>query len=91
MDTLHRIRNDVNGNPRHVVHFTDLEPPAMRDTLREQSSISDRYARVVKLANKLGGRRFHNKQYGGGVVFTAYACEIEDIVARVHAMQRAKA
>lgn len=87
MDTLFRAKNDVNGNPRHVVHFTDLEPAAMRDTLRERMDIPERYARVLALARKLGGRKFHNKQYGGGVIFQAYACEIPKIVARIHAMQ----
>ena len=45
--------------------------------------------RAVKLANKLGGRKYHNKAYGGGIVFTAYECELERIVARIHAMQEA--
>ena len=50
-------------------------------------TISERYARAVKWANKLGGRKFHNKSFGGGIVFTAYDCELPRIVARIHAMQ----
>lgn len=87
MDTLHRIKNDVNGNPRHVVHFTELEPPAMRESLRNIMGLSERYDRIVALARKVGGRRFHNKQYGGGVVFQAYACEMPERVSRIQAMQ----
>lgn len=52
-----RINNDVNGNPRFVCHFLN---------------IADNYTIAVKLANKIGGRKFHNKQYGGGIVFQSY-------------------
>lgn len=84
-----RVRNDVNGNPRYVCHFTDLETFNTRFYGRVNSTLSERYARAVKLANKLGGRKYHNKAYGGGIVFTAYECELERIVARIHAMQEA--
>ena len=85
---IYRAKNDINGNPRHVVHFTDLEPPEARDTNRARFTLPERYAAVLIHARKLGGRRFHNKQYGGGVVFTAYECEMSAIVARIVAMQR---
>lgn len=68
-----RIKNDINGNPRHVIHFLALVPKGKMAT----------YEQVVKAANKLGGRKFHNKQFGGGVVFTAYECEMPEIIARV--------
>lgn len=82
-----RVKNDVNGNPRHVCHFTDLETFNTRFYGRVNSTISERYARVVKLANKVGGRKYHNKFYGGGIVFTAYDCELQGIVNRILAMQ----
>ena len=52
-----RINNDTNGNPRYVVHFLQ---------------IAETYERALFLARKIGGRKFHNKQYGGGVVFQSY-------------------
>ena len=52
-----RINNDTNGNPRYVVHFLQL---------------ADTYARALFLARQLGGRKFHNKQYGGGIAFQSY-------------------
>jgi hypothetical protein len=52
-----RINNDVNGNPRFVVHFLKL---------------ADTYERALYLGRKLGGRKFHNKQYGGGIAFQSY-------------------
>ncbi len=75
-----RVNNDVNGNPRFVCHFLDLEPaPDYKLTL------GDRYARVVKAANNLGGRKYHNKRFGGCIVFQAYECQLADIAARVRA------
>lgn len=57
-----RINNDVNGNPRYVFHFLQL---------------ADTYEQALKLAKKLGGRKFHNKQYGGGIVIQSYSLEAE--------------
>jgi len=62
-----RVNNDVNGNPRYVVHFLDIAP--MR---YGEYELSNKYDGVVKFANKLGGKKFHNKQYGGGIVFQSY-------------------
>jgi len=52
-----RINNDINGNPRFVVHYLQL---------------ADTYERAIYLGRKLGGRKFHNKQYGGGIAFQSY-------------------
>lgn len=56
-DDFTRITNDTYGNPRYVIHF-----------LR----IASTYDKALKLARKVGGRKFHNKQYGGGIVFQTY-------------------
>ena len=60
-----RVKNDVNGNPRYVCHFLALDVHG----LESDFTISERYAMACKLANRAGGRKFHNKQYGGGIVF----------------------
>ena len=52
-----RMNNDVNGNPRYVIHFL---------------AIADDYRHAVNLARAIGGRKFHNKQYGGGIIFQSY-------------------
>ena len=64
-----RIYNDTNGNPRYVVHFLDVEPAAWK---HYNATLAERYARVCKLMNKAGGRKYHNRQYGGGIVFQTY-------------------
>lgn len=52
-----RINNDTNGNPRFVVHYLQ---------------VAETYERALYLARKIGGRKFHNKQYGGGIAFQSY-------------------
>lgn len=52
-----RINNDTNGNPRYVFHFLEL---------------ADNYEKALKIAKNFGGRKFHNKQYGGGIVIQSY-------------------
>ena len=63
-----RINNDVNGNPRYVCHYIHLSTPVDRD-----ADISERYALALARARSIGGRKFHNKQYGGGIVFQTYS------------------
>lgn len=60
-----RLKNDVNGNPRYVVHFLDL-------ISGETGSVSELYEIAVKKANKIGGRKYNTKTYGGGIVFQSY-------------------
>lgn len=64
---LTRINNDVNGNPRYVVHFLMFITP------KDTGDISDKYALAVKRAKALGGKKYHTKSYGGGIVFQSYS------------------
>jgi hypothetical protein len=68
-----RINNDINGNPRYVVHFLQ---------------IADSYQRALFLARKIGGRKFHNKQYGGGIAFQSY--NIEQLEQRIKQMKQSE-
>lgn len=65
-----RVNNDVNGNPRYVCHFLNLLPNNVDNVLN--ISISGKYSLALSYAKKLGGKKFHNKQYGGGIVFQSY-------------------
>lgn len=65
---LTRINNDVNGNPRYVVHFYEF----LNDEENNFLPFSKKYEYALKKAKKIGGRKFHNKQYGGGIVFQSY-------------------
>lgn len=80
-----RINNDVNGNPRYVCHFLSIlnesdEKEAERRNVsygltknyNPGSLISFQYEVALEKAKKLGGKKFHNKQFGGGIVFQSY-------------------
>ena len=62
IDDFTRVNNDVNGNPRYVCHFFKLNT-------KSETDISQRYNLALIRSRKLGGKKFHNKQYGGGIVF----------------------
>jgi len=63
-----RISNDTNGNPRYVSSFLNLL------TSREHivTPPSEKYALAVERAHKIGGKKYHTKKYGGGIVFQSY-------------------
>lgn len=78
-----RIKLDTYGNPRYVCHFLALIHPD-----EEFDGIERRYDRALARARKIGGRKFHNKQYGGGIVFQSYNIQeecnrINELVAAV--------
>lgn len=54
---VYRVDNDINGNPRYVIHFL---------------SIADTYEDGVKLIRKIGGRKYKAKWFGGGLIFSSY-------------------
>lgn len=59
---LTRVNGDQYGNPRYVVHWHSV--------LTEKEYEDKRtYEYAVRKANKVRGRKFHNRQYGGGIVF----------------------
>lgn len=69
-----RLRGyDINGNARYVCHYLNLL------TKQEKfSSLWDSEGRrlhptpyeiAVQRANKIGGRKYNTKAYGGGIVF----------------------
>jgi hypothetical protein len=66
-----RVNNDTNGNPRYVCHFLNLLTDSESNYFTGLS-ISDRYNAALNRARKIGGRKFHNKQFGGGIVFQSY-------------------
>lgn len=80
-----RVNNDVNGNPRYVCHFLNLNTREELDkTGSEWIDASEKYRLALQRAKKIGGKKFHNKQYGGGIVFQSYNIkETEKSIAEV--------
>ena len=58
--TMIQVTNDVNGNPRYVIHFLD---------------VADTYAKALEISRKIGGRKYTAKWFGGGIVFSTYNLE----------------
>lgn len=78
-----QVKNDANGNPRFVCHYTNLIK------ISEIGEIEGNYQTALKRAKKLHGRKFHNKQYGGGIVFQTYNIEVleEKIISLINSLQ----
>ena len=66
--TFYRVNSDIYGNPRYVIHFTDL----LTKKEREEYSITSSYAIAVKRSHKAGGSKYRGKDFGGGIVFQSY-------------------
>lgn len=83
-DQFTRIDNDVNGNPRYVLHFLHLLTQAEREA--KYSTHGGRYALAVARGNDAGGRKYHNRSYGGGVVFQSYS--VPELCAHLNDMMQ---
>lgn len=66
---LTRVKNDVNGNGRFVVHFLDLVTPEERAAAPSVGFIPWLFQKALDRSKKLGGRRYRGKDFGGGIVF----------------------
>ena len=52
-----RVNNDVNGNPRYVIHFLEID---------------DDYNTALNISRKIGGKKYRAKWFGGGIVVQSY-------------------
>lgn len=88
------INSDVNGTPRYVCHFLNLvtekeskEAEKITESNRKKypnnfwSSSNQKYNFALARAKKFFGRKFNNKQYGGGIVFSTY--NIQDLEQKI--------
>ena len=89
--TITRVKNDINGNPRRVIHFLAFITDNDRAERARHKLVStgSLYEFALRKARKLGGKKFHNRQYGGGIVFQAYSDEeVYGLVARANGAQK---
>ena len=81
-----RIKNDVNGNPRYVCHYVNLNTDdelSITMGWDENGKLKfDKYQIALNRAKQLGGKKFHNKQYGGGIVFQCFS--LPDLCNRIN-------
>ena len=63
-----RVKHDTSGSPRIVFHFLNF----ITENDRKNNALGDLYFLALKRAKKIGGKKFHTKLYGGGIVFQSY-------------------
>lgn len=67
--TVYRTNNDINGNPRYVVHFLSLDVEMFSNGTLPSISYS-------------GMKKYRGKDFGGGYVFQSY--NIKDSLQRAY-------
>ena len=68
-----RVNNDINGNPRYVCHFLNfITDNDDYDKTGIYIGIDNKYRLALQRAKKIGGKKYHNKRYGGGIVIQSY-------------------
>lgn len=76
-----KIKHDINGNPRYVIHFRELLTQNEFDSFTGLDKINQAYKLAIKKAKKIGGKAYRGKDFGGGIVFQSFNIEstIKDI------------
>lgn len=75
---FYRVENDVNGNPRYVMHFWDVFSEEEKERLNNHEynlDISTKFKLALCKAYKIGGKTYRAKWFGGGIVFQSYNLE----------------
>lgn len=72
-----RVSNDINGNPRYVLHFFDFLSEEEIKDLR----LSEGYKLAHERAKKVGFRKYMGKDFGGCFVGQSY--NIKETAARI--------
>jgi hypothetical protein len=71
-----RVNNDVNGNPRYVIHYMAFLPErnSQYETIND---LTHGYETARQVARSLGFRKYTGKDFGGGFVGMSYNLENE--------------
>jgi hypothetical protein len=77
---MKRINNDINGNPRFVVHFLYL----LNESEGEGLGVLESFDLALKKAKKVGGTKYKGKDFGGGIVFQSY--NIQETINKVRGL-----
>jgi len=85
IENFTRINNDLNGNPRYVVHFLQLLSESENNYKRTGLNINNAYELAIKKARTIGGKKYHNKSYGGGIVFQSY--NLQTLVDKINELR----
>jgi hypothetical protein len=81
-----RANSDMYGNPRYIIHFREFL--TYEETTANERNFLELYDVACKRANKLGGRKYTGRNYGGGIVLQSYNIEetarrIQELIASI--------
>ena len=65
-----RINHDKYGNPRYIVHYKSISTD--RDGEGAADAIARVLARFSAARDRVGGKKYRGKWFGGGIVFQSY-------------------
>jgi hypothetical protein len=79
-----KITNDTNGNGRYVCSFLSIVNDKDREQAQELSKICTPfkfpteylYNIAINKAKLIGGKKYHNKKFGGGIVFQSNSLQV---------------
>lgn len=67
---MKRIKNDINGNGRFVVHFLEFITAKDRaEAPNDLGKIRFLFNRAIYKCKPYGGRKYRGKEFGGCIVF----------------------
>ena len=78
IENFTKVDCNSSGNPRYVCHFLRL----VTDAESNQHDVSTLYNIALHRAKKLGGKKYHNKSYGGGIAFATFS--LDDTVREIN-------
>lgn len=70
--SVHRVKDDVNGNSRYVVHYTEIP---FRERGKNETYTDYQNAWIDHSKDALGGNIYRGREFGGGIVF--YSANLE--------------
>lgn len=75
-----RINNDINGNPRYIIHFLYL----LNENECNGLTLDQKFNLALKKAKKIGGKQYRGKEFGGGIVFQSY--NIQETILKLNSL-----
>lgn len=64
-----RVKSDKYGNPRYILHYSAFLSSAESTSAM---SLDSKINLSLYRANKIGGKKYRGKNFGGGIVLQSY-------------------
>lgn len=77
---FYKTKNDINGNPRYIIHFLYL----LNQKESEGLTLDQKFNLALKKAKKIGGKQYRGKEFGGGIVFQSY--NIQETILKINSL-----